>query len=151
MHVATWPGTNLLTNTFVVYQYTLLTEQKRRPFAKSLKSKRNLTESICIKFLLEFSVIKFLSSKGLAFHGSNLLIGSPQNYRQSASLTEHIQKQVNKSEGHFLYFSSTVGKEFIHILATKVFNIIIYEKKQAKCYSVSVDSTPDITNFDQVK
>uniref|UniRef100_H2YAF9 TTF-type domain-containing protein n=1 Tax=Ciona savignyi TaxID=51511 RepID=H2YAF9_CIOSA len=79
------------------------------------------------------SVIKFLSSRGL-------ISLSP----------EHIQKRVNKGRGHVSYFSSTVCEEFIDILAKKVLNFIISEIKQAKYYSVSVDSTPDITNVDQL-
>uniref|UniRef100_H2YAG2 HAT C-terminal dimerisation domain-containing protein n=1 Tax=Ciona savignyi TaxID=51511 RepID=H2YAG2_CIOSA len=65
-------------------------------------------------------------------------------------LAEHIQKRVNKGRGHVSYFSSTVCEEFIDILAKKVLNFIISEIKQAKYYSVSVDSTPDITNVDQL-
>ena len=65
-------------------------------------------------------------------------------------LAAHIQKRVNKGKGHVSYFSSTVCEEFIDAIATKVLNIIISEIKQAKYYSVSVDSTPDIANVDQL-
>ena len=65
-------------------------------------------------------------------------------------LAEHIQKRVNKGKGHVLYFSSTVCEEFIDAIATKVLNVIISEIKRAKYYSVSVDSTPDIANVDQL-
>ena len=65
-------------------------------------------------------------------------------------LAEHIQKRVNKVKGHAFYFSSTVCEEFIEVIATKVLDTIIFEIKQAKYYSVSVDSTPDITNVDQL-
>ena len=49
-----------------------------------------------------------------------------------------------------MYFSSPVYEEFIDVIATKELDIIISEIKQAKYYSVSVDSTPDITNVDQL-
>ena len=65
-------------------------------------------------------------------------------------LAEHNQKRVNKGKGHVSCFSSTVCEEFIDAIATKVLNIIISEIKQAKYYSVSVDSTPDIANVDQL-
>ena len=57
---------------------------------------------------------------------------------------------MNKGKGHVSYFSSTVCEEFIEEIATKVLDIIISKIKQAKYYSVSVDSTPDITNVDQL-
>ena len=102
---------------------------------------------------------KFLSPRGLAFRVSSKLVGSPQNgnflgilellAKYKTFLAERIQKRVNKGKGHISYISSTVREEFIDVIATKVLDIIISEIKQAKYYSVSVDSTPDITNFDQ--
>ena len=104
-------------------------------------------------------MIKFLSSRGLAFRGSSELVGSPQNgnflgilellAECDTFLAEHIQKRVNKGKGHVSYFSSTVCEEFLDVIATKVSDIIS-EIKQAKYYLVSVDSTSDITNVDQL-
>ena len=106
------------------------------------------------------SVIKFLSSRGLAFGGSSELVGYRQNSNflgilellagYDTFLAEHIQKRLNKSKGHVSYFSSTVYEEFIDVIATKVFDIIISETKQAKYYSMSVDSTSDTINVDQI-
>ena len=94
-------------------------------------------------------MIKFLSSRGLAFRGSSELVGSPQNgnflgmlellAEYDTFLAEHIQKRVNKGKGHVSYFSSTVCEEFIDVIATKVLDIITSETKQTKYYSVSVD------------
>ena len=105
-------------------------------------------------------MIKFLSSRGLAFGGSCELVGYPQNgnfleiskllTEYNNFLAEHIQKRVSKGKGHVSYFLSTVCEEFIDVIATKVLDIIISEIKQAKYYSVSVDSTSDITNVDQL-
>ena len=105
-------------------------------------------------------MMKLLSSRGLAFRGSSELVGSPQNgnflgilellAEHDTFLAEHIQKRVNKGKGHVSYFSSTVCEEFIDVIATKVLDIFISEIKQAKYYSVSVDSTSDITNVDQL-
>ena len=104
-------------------------------------------------------MIKFLSSRGLAFRGSSGLVGYPQNgnflgisellAEYDTFLAEHIQKRVSKGKEHILYFSSTVCEEFIDVIATKVLDIIISEIKQAKYYSMSVDSTSDITTVDQ--
>ena len=88
------------------------------------------------------------------------MVGSPQNgnfrgilellAEYNTFLAEHIQKRVNKGKRHVSYFSSTVCEEFIDVIATKVLDIIISEIKQAKYYSVSRDSTPDITNVDHL-
>ena len=105
-------------------------------------------------------MIKFLSSRELAFRGSSELVGSPQNgnflgilelvAEYHTFLAEHIQKRVNKGKGHVSYFSSTVCEEFIDVNATKMLDIDISEIKQVKYYSVSMDSTPDITNVNQL-
>ena len=57
---------------------------------------------------------------------------------------------MNKGKRHVSYFASTVCEEFIDVIAIKVLNIIISEIKQAKDYSKSVSSTPDITNVDHL-
>ena len=59
-------------------------------------------------------MIKFLSSRGLAFRGSSELVGSPQNgnFLEILELlaeydifrAEHVQKRENKSKGHVSYF-----------------------------------------------
>ena len=106
------------------------------------------------------SVIKSLSSRWLAFREISELVGSPQNANflgilellaeYDTFLAEFIQKRVNKDKRHVSYFSSTVCEEFIDVIATKVLDIIVSEIKQAKYYSVSVDSIPDITNVDHL-
>ena len=63
-------------------------------------------------------MIKFLSSRGLAFRESSELVGSPQNgnfleilellAEYDTFLAEHIQKRVNKGKEHVSCFSSTV-------------------------------------------
>ena len=105
-------------------------------------------------------MIKFLSSRGLACRVSSELVGFPQNgnflgifellAEYDAFLAEHIQKRVNKGKGHVSYFSSTVCEKFIDVIATKVLDSIISEIKQANNYSVSVDSTPHISNVNQL-
>ena len=56
---------------------------------------------------------------------------------------------MNKDKGYVSCFSLTVCEKFINVIATKVLDIIIFEIKQAKYYSVFAYSTPDITNVDQ--
>ena len=105
-------------------------------------------------------MIKFLSSRGLAFRVSSELVGFPHNgnflgilellAEYNTLLAEHIQKRVSKGKGHVSYFSSTVCEKFIDVIALKVLDIIISEIKQAMYYSVSVDSTPHISNVNQL-
>ena len=47
------------------------------------------------------------------------------------------------------FLSSTVCEEFIEILGERVEEVIVDELKAAKYYSVSVDSTPDVSHTDQ--
>ena len=133
--------------------------EKKVSICKDLEKQKESDRKYYCKILARvLSVIKFLSSKGLAFRGSSELVGSPQNSNflgilkllaeYDTFLAEHIQKRVNKGKGHVSYFASTVCEKFIDVIATKVLDIIISEIKQAKCYSVSVDSPPDITNVD---
>ena len=63
-------------------------------------------------------MIKFLSSRELAFRGSSDLVGSTQSDNflgilelladYDTFLAEHIQKKVNKRKRHVSYFVSTV-------------------------------------------
>ena len=79
-------------------------------------------------------MIKFLSSRELAFRRSSELVGSSQNgnflgifellAEYDTFLAEHIQKRVNKSKGHVSYFSSTVCDESIDVIATKELDIM---------------------------
>ena len=46
--------------------------------------------------------------------------------------------------------SSTTCNEFIEILAAKVVAVIVSELKEAKYYSIIVDSTPDLSHVDQL-
>ena len=46
--------------------------------------------------------------------------------------------------------SSTICKEFIEIMGSTVLSVIITELKEAKYFSLSVDSTPDLCHVDQL-
>ena len=134
---------------------------KKGSICKDLEEQKESDRKYWCKVLARvLSVIKFLSSRGPAFRGSSERVGSPQNgnflgilellAEYDTFFAEHIQKRVSKGKGHVSYFSSTVCEEFIDAIATKVLNIIISQIKQAKYYSVSVDSTPDVANVDQL-
>ena len=106
------------------------------------------------------SVIKFLTERGLALKGSNSTIGSAQNgnflgvieliSQFDPFLAEHLDKHGNKGRGHPAYLSPGVCDEFIQCMSAKVVSAIVEEVKQSKYYSISVDSTPDISHTDQL-
>uniref|UniRef100_H3B4H0 HAT C-terminal dimerisation domain-containing protein n=1 Tax=Latimeria chalumnae TaxID=7897 RepID=H3B4H0_LATCH len=85
----------------------------------------------------------FLAERGLAFRGENEIFGSP-------FLAQHINKHGNMGRGHASYLSSTICEEFIALWGEKVFEHIVKELKEAKYFSVSVDSTPDISKLGQL-
>uniref|UniRef100_H3AE79 DUF4371 domain-containing protein n=1 Tax=Latimeria chalumnae TaxID=7897 RepID=H3AE79_LATCH len=86
------------------------------------------------------NVVQFLAERGLAFRGNFWF----------TFLAQHINKHGNMGCGHASYLSSTICEEFIALLGEKVFEHIVKELKEAKYFSVLVDSTPDISNLDQL-
>jgi len=106
------------------------------------------------------AVIKFLSSRGLAFRGENEVFGSNHNGNFLGSLellakfdpflAKHIETHGNKGRGHVSYLSSTICDEFILIMGNKVIKKIIDELKLSKYYSIIIDSTPDVFKIDQL-
>lgn len=72
------------------------------------------------------TVIKFLSSRGLAFRGENEVFGSNHNGNFLGSLellakfdpflAKHIETHGNKGRGHVSYLSSPICDEFILII-----------------------------------
>ena len=65
-------------------------------------------------------------------------------------LAAHVQQYGNDGSGVASYMSSSTYEEFDDLVADKVRNIILSEMKHAKYFSFSVDSTPDVTNVDQL-
>ncbi|XP_065664586.1 zinc finger MYM-type protein 1-like [Hydra vulgaris] len=106
------------------------------------------------------AVVKFLSSRGLPFRGNNETIGSEQNgnYLETLELLsqfdpflhEHMKKHGNSGKGNTSYLSANICEEFICLMGNKVMSEIISELKKAKYYSISVDSTPDLSHVDQL-
>lgn len=106
------------------------------------------------------SVIGFLGSRGLAFRGEDEIIGSSNNgnflgilellSQFDPFLKQHLETRGNPGRGNVSYLSSTICDELISLLADNIRNEIITELKAAKYYSVSVDSTPDISHCDQL-
>ena len=65
-------------------------------------------------------------------------------------LAAHLEKYGNKGKGSISYLSSTTCDQLIAIIGKEVLSTIIEEIKTAKYYSISVDSTPDISHSDKL-
>ncbi|KAL7400230.1 hypothetical protein ABVT39_008832 [Epinephelus coioides] len=106
------------------------------------------------------AVIKFLGERGLAFRGNDELLGSPHNGNYlgilelisqfDPFLAEHIKTYGQKGRGSVSYLSSTICEEFIDMMGEKTRQVIAEELRDAKYFSVIVDSTPDLSHVDQL-
>jgi len=106
------------------------------------------------------AVVKSLSSRGLSFRSHNDKFGSTHsgNFIMCLELiaefdpflANHISKFGNKGKGSTSYLSFSVYEKFIEMMGEKVKNTIINEIKNAKYFSIVVDSTPDISHTDQL-
>ena len=106
------------------------------------------------------AAILYLAERGLAFRGSNEVIGLPHNGNYLGALEliakfdpflkEHIDMNANKGRGRISYLSKTICEEIIQLMAKKVMARIKEEIKQTKYWGLVVDSTPDISHADQL-
>lgn len=101
-----------------------------------------------------------MTSRGLAFRGANQIIGSPSNGNYLGCLklisqfdlfiAEYEEIWKSRKRSHITYLSANICNYFINVMGRKVRNPIIDEVKESKYYSISVDSTPDLTYVDQM-
>ncbi|XP_014678126.1 PREDICTED: zinc finger MYM-type protein 1-like [Priapulus caudatus] len=106
------------------------------------------------------SVISFLAERVLAFRGTDEIVSSRNNgnylglmellAQYDSFLAQHIQQHANKGTGHTNYLFSTTCEELIAIMETHVLDNIVGRVKEAKYFSVTVDSTPDASPVDQL-
>ena len=105
-------------------------------------------------------MIKTLSECGLAFRGDKEIIGSPNNgnylglleliAKFDLFLSNHIENYGNKGTGSTSYLSKTIYNELILLMGKHVLQSFLDEIKQAGYFSLSVDSTPDLSYVDQL-
>ncbi|EFN70695.1 Zinc finger MYM-type protein 1, partial [Camponotus floridanus] len=88
---------------------------------------------------------QFFNSRNGNFLGTLELLAEYDDF-----LKVHIAQDGNKKKGHVSYLSNTICDEFIEILGEHVRKSIVHELKNAKYFSIIVDSTPDIENVDQL-
>ena len=105
-------------------------------------------------------MIKTLSECGLAFRGDNEIIGSPDNgnylglleliAKFDLFLSNHIENYGDKGTESTSYLSKTICNELILLMGKHVLQSIWDEIKQTWYFSLSVDSTPDLSHVDQL-
>jgi len=124
---------------------------------KQLESERKYWRDVLIRVV---ETIKFLSERGLAFRGDDETFGSLRNGNYMGILElictfdpflfQHVEKYGGSGRGVTSYLSKTICNEIIELMGRKVVSKIVSEIKVAKYYSISVDSTPDISHVDQL-
>lgn len=124
---------------------------------KGINDESNYWKSILKRI---FSVIQFITSRGLPFRGSSNYIGNSSNgnylglleliSQYDELLRTHFKIHANKGRGHVSYLSSTIANEFIHVLATAVRDVLVSEIQTSKYFAMIVDSTPDVSHVDQL-
>lgn len=106
------------------------------------------------------AVIQTLAERGLAFRGHDESFGSIHNgnflgllelvAQFDPFLASHIARYGNKGKGNPSYLSKTVCDELIDLMSDKVHKVIVEEIQSAGYFSLSVDSTPDLSHTDQL-
>ncbi|CAH1109978.1 unnamed protein product [Psylliodes chrysocephalus] len=106
------------------------------------------------------STIKFLPSRGMIFRGTTKKFGRNDNGNYlglleliaqfNPFLNNHLKKYGNPGRGNDSYLSSSICDEFIGVLSKHVRDFIGSEARSAKYFSISVDSTPDVSHLDQL-
>ena len=106
------------------------------------------------------AVIVTLAGRGLAFRGENEKFGSPNNgnyleileviAKFDPFLASHIARFGNKGKGTVSYLSKNICEEIIGEMGHQLHLKIIEEVKLARYFSLSVDSTPDLSHVDQL-
>ena len=124
------------------------------------KQEAELRDYWCKLLMRIVSTIKFIAERGLAFRGTDEVIGSQTNgnylgilellSEYDPFLAAHIKLHANRGRGHTNYLSSTICEEVIEIMGELMLEEIIARIKKSKYYSVSLDSTPDEAHIDQL-
>lgn len=106
------------------------------------------------------ATVKYLSTRGYPFRGTDHLFGSSRNGAYLGALeliaqfdpffSQHIARFGNKGQGSTSYLSHFTCDEFIVIMGDTVLQKVIEETKESKYYSLVIDSTPDIAHVDQL-
>ena len=98
------------------------------------------------------AAIKFLATRGLAFRGSDEVLGSESNgnFLGTLELISQFDPFFAEHLTNVSYISCTTCKEFIKLMSDILNEKIVAELKLSKYFSIILDSTPDIAKVDQL-
>ncbi|XP_032890687.1 zinc finger MYM-type protein 1-like [Amblyraja radiata] len=128
-----------------------------QPLEKQIEEEYNYWEDVlrCV-----VAVICTLAERGLAFRGKVEKFGSLNNGNYlgllelisqfDPFLAAHISRYGNAGKGNPSYLSKMICEELIELMAKKVHSVIIDEINVSGYFSLSVDSTPDLSHVDQL-
>lgn len=104
--------------------------------------------------------VTFFAENGLPLQGLRQTFGQPDNGNYlgilqlisqfDPFLQSHTDKFGNSGRRISAYLSVTVSKEFVQLMGLKVLHEVVRCAKIAKYFSISVDSTPDLTHVDYI-
>ena len=96
----------------------------------------------------------------MAFRGGDERFGSPHNgnfldileliAEFDPFLASHIKQYGNCGKGNTSYLSKTICEELVKLMSSKVRASILEDIQPAGYFSISVDSTPDLSHVDQL-
>lgn len=98
--------------------------------------------------------ILFLAERGLPLREHSEVFGQSDNGNFMAVLKfdpflkAHIERYGNAGKGAPSYLSSKTCMEFIELMGERLLAEIIGQIEVVKCFSIIVDSTPDVTHTD---
>lgn len=142
-------------------QLTFLVRQRQLNVSCNLTEQIDKEREYWIEVLKRvIAVIRTIAQQGIAFRGSNEKFGESHcgNFISLLELVaqfdpflkNHIDKYGNCGSGNTSYLSKTTCDELIHLMAIKVRKSIFEDVIAAGYFSVSVDSTPDVSHIDQL-
>ncbi|XP_050302052.1 zinc finger MYM-type protein 1-like [Anthonomus grandis grandis] len=134
---------------------------KRGKINDELEKQINCKKDYWVEVLRRIiSVIKFLASRELVFRGTDERFGEKRNgnylgllellAEYDPFLKDHINRMANLGKGKTSYLFKDICNEVLTIMANRVIEEIAKQIKANKYFSVSVNSTPDISHQDQL-
>ena len=120
---------------------------------KQIEVERNYWKNLLKKII---SVIIFLAERNLPFRGDHETLGASNNGNFLGTiellllyddfLKAHLLKYSQRGTGNVSYLSSDIYEELIKIINIRLLNKIIENVKKSRYYSISVDSTTDVSD-----
>ncbi|XP_065671940.1 uncharacterized protein LOC136089780 [Hydra vulgaris] len=135
----------------IAYQATINEKQQ-----KLLHKERIFWRAVLERIL---DITLFLSARNLAFRGSDSAIGSKSNgnflgvfelLAKYDTVLNELMQRIQDKETKEHYLSNETQNELIRLLAREIESKNLSKVKKAKCYSIILDCTPDVSHKEQM-